>query len=458
MTGWDVIVVGSGPGGAVVADRLTAQGARVLVLEEGPRIGPGEVGDFSPEQMRRAYRGGGLTGAVGRPAVAYAEARCVGGGSEVNAGLYHRPPRELLERWRAVAVPDLDLDEVEQACRRVEADLAVTARPGGPAPAGLVLARGAQRLGWAWEDVPRWLGGDHPQARRGMSSTLLARAEAAGAVVRAGHQVVAVRHERGRATGVRVRHQDGTVVDLPARTVVVCAGAIGSPVLLRRSGLLRGPVRLGMHPMAKVVARFDEDVNTVPEVAAVQVREFAPRMTFGSSASSPGMLAVGMLRTAEGAARVREQAPRLASYYAALSPLSRARILRAPLGGEPLVALHLARQDREALLQGLSRLTHLLLGAGATWVVPAADGAVAVRRAVDVHDLRAEDLDLMSVHLMASLPLGGPLDGRGALRGTSGVHVADASVLPTPAGVNPQGTVMVLAHRVADAVIRTGGS
>ena len=71
----------------------------MTVLEEGAWVEPGTVPPFSLEQMRRQYRNEGLTVALGRPSVAYTEGRCVGGGSEVNSGLYHRPPAGLLERW-----------------------------------------------------------------------------------------------------------------------------------------------------------------------------------------------------------------------------------------------------------------------------------------------------------------------------------------------------------------------
>jgi hypothetical protein len=214
---------------------------------------------------------------------------------------------------------------------------------------------------------------------------------------------------------VRVRQQDGTVVDLPARTVVVCAGAIGSPVLLRRSGLLRGPVRLGMHPMAKVVARFDEDVNTVPEVAAVQVREFAPRMTFGSSASSPGMLAVGMLRTPRGDRR--EQA--LGSPARRPEPLSRAVSCARPCGDRCGPAPGRGPGGPAA---GPVQAHPLLLGAGATWVVPAATGRPCAGPSASTTWCRGP-----RPHERAPWRACPAARSTGALRGT---RVADALVLP----------------------------
>jgi choline dehydrogenase-like flavoprotein len=96
---YDVVVIGSGPGGAVTARECARRGLKVLVLEEGERVEPGAVQPYSVTQMQRMYRDNGLTVALGRPSIAYAEARCVGGGSEVNAGLYHRPDASVLAEW-----------------------------------------------------------------------------------------------------------------------------------------------------------------------------------------------------------------------------------------------------------------------------------------------------------------------------------------------------------------------
>ena len=96
----DVLVVGSGAGGAPTAAVLAEAGFDVLVVEEGPLVRQGEVTPFSLEQMDRQYRAGGVTAAIGLPSIAYTEACCAGGGTEVNSGLYRRPPEEVLARWR----------------------------------------------------------------------------------------------------------------------------------------------------------------------------------------------------------------------------------------------------------------------------------------------------------------------------------------------------------------------
>src|SRR5262249_52495700 len=96
----EIVVIGSGPGGAVTACLLAEAGRDVILLEAGPLLALDECTRLHRAEMERKYRNGGVTAALGRTKVAYVEARCVGGGSEINAGLYHRTPEEMLERWR----------------------------------------------------------------------------------------------------------------------------------------------------------------------------------------------------------------------------------------------------------------------------------------------------------------------------------------------------------------------
>ncbi len=137
------------------------------MLEEGSWVEQGSVTPFSLEQMDRQYRSGGVTVALGRPSIAYTEGRCAGGGTEVNSGLYWRPPASLLERWRDQHdLPDLDPDEIGDILDEVERDLDVGLVPGEPIGPSTALARGAAALGWRNEEVPRWMTYDTPDGER----------------------------------------------------------------------------------------------------------------------------------------------------------------------------------------------------------------------------------------------------------------------------------------------------
>ena len=143
----EVLVIGSGAGGATTAAVLAEAGFDVLIVEEGEWVDQGAVVPFSLEQMDRQYRSGGVTVALGLPSIAYTEGRCAGGGTEINSGLYRRPPEEVLDRWRVdFGIADLDQDEVGSIADEVEAG---DQRDNGAGSADCFQRRVAARCGGA---------------------------------------------------------------------------------------------------------------------------------------------------------------------------------------------------------------------------------------------------------------------------------------------------------------------
>ncbi|MBW2498377.1 MAG: GMC family oxidoreductase N-terminal domain-containing protein, partial [Deltaproteobacteria bacterium] len=106
----DVVVVGSGPCGAVAAYELALAGHDVVLLEEGP---PFTVRDFELDgnlSMTRTMREGGLrmTWGTRMPTM---QAVALGGGSLVNSGICVRPPDSVFERWAT----EFELERTDRA-------------------------------------------------------------------------------------------------------------------------------------------------------------------------------------------------------------------------------------------------------------------------------------------------------------------------------------------------------
>ena len=454
---FDVAVVGSGPGGAVTARECALRGLKVVVLEEGAWVEPAEVPAYSLEQMRRQYRHRGLTVALGRPPVAYTEASCVGGGSEVNSGLYHRPDAEVLVEWQqGYDIDDLDLQVLAPWFELVEERLSVSL-PGEMNAASDVLRRGAEALGWDGLDVPRWVrreggGAGGANTKQTMLRTYLADAVAAGAEVRSGVRVERLQVERGKVTGVVTDR--GTVT---ATHVVVCGGAIQSPALLLRSGIRHNVgTGLSMHPTVKVLAQLDDEINDPADLATYQVKEFGPSMTLGGSAGRPGMVALALSGTWGRDRDLVADWRRQSVYYASIRSQGTGRVRVLPGLHDPVVTYRLTRRDIEALRSGLGRLMLLLDAAGARLQVPSYVGAPRVtgpgQIMEGVNAMNRTSASLMSVHLCGTLPMGedrrrSATDSFGRVHGIDNLSVNDASLLPSAPGVNPQGTLMAVAHR-----------
>jgi choline dehydrogenase-like flavoprotein len=467
-----VLVVGSGAGGATTATVLAEAGHDVLVVEEGPWVEQGSVVPFSLEQMDRQYRSGGVTVALGRPSIAYTEGRCAGGGTEINSGLYRRPSADTLARWRdGWDIVEFDDEGFFARCDEIETALSVQTVPSGRcSPASERLRRGAAALGWAHDEIPRWM--EYPDAdaaqgeRRSMTRTYLPRAVAAGARLLCDHRVDRLIADGARAFRAELTGPDGRPATVDFDHVVVCAGAIQTPALLQRSGH-RGLVgrSLAVHPTVKLAARFDEPVNVTDDVPVHQVKEFSPDLSFGGSASHPGLVALALTDHWSEMGGAVTAWPEIAVYYAAITSEGRGRVTALPGFTDPLVTYRLTGRDRSLLGQGLARLALVMLEAGAREVYPSLRDGPIVRNRADLARLTgsftATRASVMTVHLCSTVPMGedrarAAADSFGRVHGTDNVHVNDASLLPDAPGVNPQASVMAVAlrnaHRLAEVV------
>lgn len=460
----EVLVIGSGAGGSTTAAVLAEAGFDVLIVEEGDWVEQGSVVPFSLEQMDRQYRAGGVTVALGLPSIAYTEGRCAGGGTEINSGLYRRPPDDVMQQWAVdFDIRELDHDEIQEIADEVEEAISVTTLPGAPSAPTEVLRRGAEALGWQHSEIPRWMKyrGNDPNAgqRQSMTRTYLPRAVAAGARLVTGCRIDALQMTAGHAREATTTLTDGRRGTITFRHVFVCGGAIQSPAILQRSHIAGRIGRsLAVHPTVKLAARFADELNVPDDVPAHQVKEFAPDLSFGGSASQPGLVALALSDQWRTFANAITDWRRISVYYAAITSEGRGRV-RAVRGlREPIVTYGLTRRDRALLGSGLARLALLMLEAGAQEVYPSFRGAPIVRNRADLATMHAgfsaARASVMTVHLCSTVPMGEDMDkcaanSFGRVHSTANVWVNDASLLPSAPGVNPQGTVMAMAIRNA---------
>ena len=211
----DVAIVGSGAGGAAAAAILAEAGLDVMVLESGPYVDKTTYPTDTLEGLPLLYRDGGMTIAMGKPAIPIPVGRTVGGTTVINSGTCFRAPAEVIEEWREGEGIEWagDLDPLYAAAEETLAvtplDLETLGRN------GQLCAEGAAALGASGGPISRNAGrcvqcsscplGCQIDAKRAAHVSYLPRAVAAGARVRAGVQVQRVLTEDGRATGLACR-------------------------------------------------------------------------------------------------------------------------------------------------------------------------------------------------------------------------------------------------------------
>ena len=454
----DVVVVGSGAGGATAARLLAEAGLDVIVLEEGSLWDASSYTTDPLDALARMYRDGGLTVLEGRPAIPLPIGRCVGGTTVINSGTCPRTPPDLLARWRdehGIAWAP----ELEAEFDAIDRDLAVTELPEAAwgANAG-PCRRGADTLGAANRPVRRNAGavvrcGTCPtgcaiDAKQAMHVSELPRAAVAGARIRAGVHATGILTQSGRACGVETG--SGRV---HARAVVLAGGAVGTPELLLRQGL-NGSVGRNLHvqPATWVGARFDDEIRGWSGVMqSWHVDQWRSRGVFLEATFTPLPFGAHWLPGVGREFKDRlENIGRLAVIGVHLIDTSSGRVrLR---GGSARLGYKLTHGDAERLSFGIARASELLFAAGAREVYPQVAGVSSLapgeERRVE-SGIKPARLRLEAFHPMGTAAMGVVTDERGELRDLPGAYVADGSLLPTALGVNPMITIIAMARRVA---------
>jgi choline dehydrogenase-like flavoprotein len=465
----EVVVIGSGPGGSVVAATLAQGGKDVLLLEEGQNLAQESCAPFSYAEMKQKYRAGGITAAFGKPNIAYAEGSCVGGGSEVNSGLYHRAPDAVIEEWaRDFQVDDFSPATMADCFAACEAIMQPATYPDVLPAQSKILRRGAGIETMASGDVPRLVEfgkekdeqGVATSSRRPMSKTYLPEFFKAGGRLLPETRVHQLKRH-GRHWQVFAHHSTGKKLQIDADNVFICAGAIHSPALLQRSGIRMNVGKtLSLQPMIKLTAEFAEPVNFINMgIAGEQVKETGSDYSFGCSISSRAHLAINLAADAHGSEYALQKHRHLVSYYVMSRGTLGGSVRALPGFNDPLVRYQASARELNNLGQGMQGLARVLLSAGATQVFTGLvdSPVVSNQQQVDKLPVTLSNVidNIMTVHLMASCPMGEDrkrtaVNSWGQVHGQPGLHVSDVSTLCTSPGVNPQGTIMALAKRNSD--------
>ncbi|MFQ5595999.1 MAG: GMC family oxidoreductase N-terminal domain-containing protein, partial [Anaerolineae bacterium] len=487
----DVVIVGSGAGGATVAAELAEAGLSVIVVEEG---GPVTREDFQDQPIARAarfYRDNGLTNTFGTPIISLPMGRVVGGTTVVNSGTCFRTPPFVLREWRETyGVLNMEPEQMAPLFERVEAALNVTPVTDEiMGHNGAMLRRGAEALEVSHSPIQRPVRACHGtgqcafgcplDAKLDMRLSYLPRAVAAGTRLYARCRVERILTERGRAVGVKAAVLDsrgrevGHTLAVRARAVVLAAGAVYTPWLLLRNRLGNRSGQVGrnlrIHPGSGVTALFDEEITGWQGVMQSYYVDqwleegFLLEATFpppGMGYSAGALPFVG-----------REHKALLARYgqMAALgtivSDTGSGRIRRG-LGERPIITYTLGREDTRRALAAIAAAARLYFAAGAREVYPGLPDLEVIRSVEGVEHItssrwRAGDLKLSAYHPMGTCRMGedpqhSVADSYGAVHDVPGLWIADASLMPSSTAVNPQITIMALATRVAQRILENG--
>lgn len=477
---YDVVVVGSGAGGGVVAGELADNGRAVLLLESGPHK---TAADYMRWEARASHElwwepAFAEPARPDQPPLILFRGRCVGGTTAINTKVALRPGRQDYEKWHAAAgllgeggEPFGEADLLPHI-ERVERRLGVRERADWQQCVHTVVS-GFEALGAELEPVMSYtdancmrcgscLQGCPTNAGKSTLNTYIHPPWVEGRLgLRADCDVRRVTIEdRGdgpEATGVEYVGPEGELHSVEADVVVIAAGALATPGLLIRSGLREAAGRspssqligrnLGFHPARLIQGLFDEvqDAHMVYPITShcmkFQRDEDGGFVVEAATVQDPIGFATALCdeqdRPMWGEPLV--EALRKYRYFTGLLTLvndENTGTARVDETGRDRYAVDFNERERERIDRSLQFARQVLEAAGAR---------------------RVFHTGVLSTHVQGSCRMGSDaarsvVDAHGESHDVRRLFVGDGSVVPRTLSVNPSLTIMALASRLAQYI------
>ncbi|MEV8513844.1 GMC family oxidoreductase [Dactylosporangium sp. NPDC051484] len=508
----DVLVIGSGFGGAIAAYHLAAGGARVTVLERGPWLRADEFDhDFKlGSSYTRAFDfviGDGMSVLGGN---------CVGGGSVVYFATMPRAPRFVFERHGSIGrrmwPASISRDTLDPWYDKIAEALPITQQTWDKVPyGGGLFAAACRHAGRTANPAPsaidvdectncNWMmAGCRFDAKRSLLLNYLPAAVAHGAEIRPLHEVqdisrnddgsYRVRYRIVDAEDYRILHDTGTI---DAKIVVLAAGAGATPVILQRSESALGPMP---HAVGRYFSGNGERLNTavfdedrVRDVLGLSRRDGrayeAYQIGRGPTVASWDRLDASLPEFERYSLEQLYFPPALGTILAQVPDtdgpawfgMGKKEMLRRWQSW--LTIFIMSEDDNEGVFGpppetgNAHRFSQQMLGHGSLRYRPTANTQRGWSLAdADIKDILERDglsrvmpwtndlVGAYTVHPLASCRIGddpatSALDDRHELRGHPGIFVTDGSAVPGALTVNPASTIAALAERAMPGIVQ----
>jgi len=495
----DVVIVGSGAGGGVVAGELSAAGFDVIVIEKGGYHAEADYDNLELPSNQRLFENKGFV-ATADLGVLILAGSTLGGGTVINWSASFRTPDPVLQEWeRDYGVSGLTSADYQNALDSVSQRINVNEQESACNGQNNVLENGAKALGYTVKTIPRNVKGCEEcgfcnfgcqfGAKQSTLKTYLQDAFERGSRMIVDTDVERVLIAHGEAVGVEAitRGADGQAIHVTvrARAVVISAGSLHTPALLMRSGLTNAHIGRNLHlhpttvtygvydalingwqgpPMSRYVSQFTDADGSgygfVLETAPLHPGIAALSLSWSDGAQHKGVMAnlnhlsniITIIRDHDGGRVTLDKQKRPVLHYT-LSARDTANLAR---GVAESLRIHAAAGAHE-ISKPYSAPHILRIGALTQAEQQAALETFLASSGSSAEAWRKNGFALFSAHQMSSCrmagsPASGAIDPAGETFEVCNLFVADGSALPTAVGRNPMLTIMAVSHQVAQHV------
>lgn len=475
----DVVIIGTGAGGAAAAYEMASKGLAVLIVEEGEYYDRTHFNGNIPKLIKSLYRKMGMTATFGNTIIPVPLGRNVGGTTTINSGTCLRAPDKVINDWKKNGLSDFSAEQLSPWYEQVEEILQV--QPADDSAVGdirKVISQGAEYLGLKNIHVlnRNAVGCDGQglcqlgcptDAKRSTNVSYIPHALEAGAMLVTSAKATQLQWQDDKVIGVRVTQSNNKniTINIKTNTAVVAMGSLLTPSFLANNGVKNKWLgkNLSIHPCGAVHAHLPQynfsNSQKIPQGFGISDHKGEGLMLEGGT---PPLMAYGLMLKETGNDFVSKiQRYQQTGFFGfMIKDRSRGRVFSQKIMGLPLVHYRMNNEDFKQFVQGIMSLIRIYLAAGAKEVeiagsprLPKITSEGDIKKLLSLN-LKPRDFLITAYHPLGSCRMAsskelGVVDTNLQVYGKQGLFVMDGSAVPSSLGANPQLTIMALASRSA---------
>ena len=490
----DVVIIGSGAGGSVVADKLASKGYSVIVLEKGGNFQRNDFNHKEIEMMENLFEKKGLLTSTDGGTL-FLAGNTLGGGTTINWAASLRTPDDVLEEWAKDHQNPHFTENYASYFEYIEKKCNVTKECEHNQQNNLlsialsmnnyhvdVIPRNMKKSDFlskneAWKAEGYASLGDKYGQKQGANETFLKSAVENGAQIYTSCTVEKIKIEQGIATGVEVKNsKTNELFFIKAKIVVTAAGALHTPCILKKSGVKHAEIgnNLFIHPAYPVPAVYEHPIDAWygPMMSTVSAEFSKLHKNYGFRIETPPIHAglMGVANSWMNGQQFKDdmlKSSRTAVFLVIIRDIVGGKVsmnsegnldIQYKMGSQELLFFKKALHETVKL--------HRLLEAEEISVLH--NNLLRIKKndldidkflnKISSHKWQTNYFTLFSAHQMGTCRMGGndkkhPVNPSGAVKEVKNLYVADGSLFPSASGVNPMLSIQALAAYVADRII-----
>lgn len=462
---YEVIIIGSGAGAASLIHTITKDGiepSEILVLERGNKLPRTKSAAF---RFINSYENGGVLPCFGRPNIPFGVANCIGGGPEINGSLVWKTPEHIKKDWfenynlpfsKTIFEKSLNkfdkLLEVKESHIKEDHDYGsfLLKKASNELDILCVPARRALKYSCCSNNLCAF--GSPNDSKNTTFNMIIKKLIDRGLLILSGISNIDFKYNKNTGPYNISFKEKGKYKNLMAKKIFLCAGALNSPLLvskLKKENFSK--YRIKFHLNLKSIGLLNDEIPDVPgTMFSAQIQEYAKDnqyiMPFNWHKAHV-LSIIDRHNTNLNLDYIYKHGIGLTSQVSNKNVFANMHVITHKSNAFKFLSHSIIKEKNviNSIQEVLERTYALFneLGIDKVFCPILNSKEICLSEAIKETINKPSKLDLLSVHHMGSLPLGGELvDFDGRLKDFPNVYIADASLLPTIVGESPQLTIM----------------